>query len=359
MLKKLNNSFSISIQELINKILSDYNEIYIDNKLEKIINQTKEYLNDDKLYDEWVLVIEEQIHLTIPQEIKDKCEVCKGNSKLIEDMACESFYESADEEYHLFLIIHVYFININKALFQSKELIKELTIEFFKNFEFSEGKLIFNAKQYDDIMLTNVLLLLRELFAGLETHAAIKEINKSIEELETHKIIATSTNRVLFDIVKPQLKFLKSQLKHYQKKLLTESIPNSADYKNDDDIYKDYTNIFHKSMPIKTAVNHFTIFTISKSKNGKPFLTKDQLDIFIRKAFCGISDLPKQTFNQIPKGEKFKIQYVFREFYNNYFQYFNTGQVQDEFIKLLTENFTGWEFKNIKNNFNLKSKKTI
>ncbi|MGO4917898.1 hypothetical protein [Maribacter spongiicola] len=123
--------------------------------------------------------------------------------------------------------------------------------------------------------------------------------------------------------------------------------------------YKDYTNIFQKSMPIDVAVSHFKKLTENNSKNGRPFLTKEQLDVFIRKAFCGVQDLPKQKFNQAPKGEKSIIQHVFREFYDANWDYFGTGQVQDKFIKLLTENFTDWDYKNVRNNFSKSPKKTI
>ena len=125
------------------------------------------------------------------------------------------------------------------------------------------------------------------------------------------------------------------------------------------DIYKGYTNIFQKSMPVDVAASHFKKLTENNSKNGKSFLTKEQLDVFIRKAFCGVQDLPKQKFNQAPSGEKLIIQYVFREFYDIYWEYFGTGQVQDKFIKLLTENFTDWNYKNVRNNFSVKPKKTI
>lgn len=137
-----------------------------------------------------------------------------------------------------------------------------------------------------------------------------------------------------------------------QKKSLTEEPDNF-------DTYKDYINIFQKSMPIDVAVSHFKKLTENNSKNGSPFLTTEQLDIFIRKAFCGVQDLPKQTFNQAPSGEKSIIQYVFREFYDTNWDYFGTGQVQDKFIKLLTENFTDWDYENVRNNFSKIPKKTI
>jgi hypothetical protein len=366
MLKKLDSSFSFSKLEFkvkIDDILKDKN-FDIDKEIDKNINLIKSYLIDDKLYDEWSNSIYQKFHLSIPNKTKDNCKVCRGDSDRIEDMACDNYYLEANDEFITLMILHVVFIENNKHLFKSQDLIQSLTNTFFENFEFKEGKISYNFENYEDIILTNTLLLLRESFSKMETRKAVRVINQTIEELETHKIIAASTNRILFDLVKPQLKFLKKQLKYYNKKLLTEPAtndPTNSNGKDDNNIcpYSDYTNIFQKSMPFKIAVNHFKIFTTTNSKNGEPFLTTDQLDIFIKKAFCGTPDLPKQTFNQMPKGEKFIIQYRFREFYEKHWEYFGTGQVQEKFIELLTDNFTDWDYQNVRNNFKTKPKKTI
>lgn len=119
-------------------------------------------------------------------------------------------------------------------------------------------------------------------------------------------------------------------------------------------------NIFCKSMPLNIPIEHFKVFTEKLSKNKNPFLTIEQLNLFIDKAFKGNEKLPKQKFNQMPKGEKLLIQAVFYDFYNtNCFYYFNTMQCQDIFIKLLTDNFEGWDYKNVKANFTPKTKKRI
>ena len=119
-------------------------------------------------------------------------------------------------------------------------------------------------------------------------------------------------------------------------------------------------NHFCQSMPLNKAREHFKVFTEKNSKNKKPFLTVEQFNSFIDRAFNGKIDVPKQKFNQIPKGEKLLIQAVFYEFYNTYcFEYFNTMQCQEKFIKLLTDNFDGWDYKNVKENFNPKAKKRL
>jgi hypothetical protein len=118
-------------------------------------------------------------------------------------------------------------------------------------------------------------------------------------------------------------------------------------------------NTFCKSMPLRIPREHFKKLTTEKSKNGHPFLTNEQLDLFIERAFCGNTTIPKQKINKANR-EKLLVQSLFYDFYNNYcMDYFSTMQCQDDFIKLLTDNFEGWDFQNVKNNFTPKTKKRL
>jgi hypothetical protein len=112
-------------------------------------------------------------------------------------------------------------------------------------------------------------------------------------------------------------------------------------------------------MPLNIPKEHFKILTTSLSKNDKPFLTELQYNDFINKAFLGKIDLPQLKFNQGSK-EQSKIQNLFYQFYqSNSFEYFGTDQTKDKFIKLLTDNFEGWEFKKVFGNWNKKPLKTL
>jgi hypothetical protein len=111
------------------------------------------------------------------------------------------------------------------------------------------------------------------------------------------------------------------------------------------------SNHFCRSMLLKVPIDHFKTFTETTSQNGKPFLTIDQLNTFIERAFYGNTELPMQKFNQATKGEKLKIQKVFYDFYCIGVDYFPSSRCRDHFIRLLTDNFIGWDFKNVKSNF--------
>ncbi len=115
-------------------------------------------------------------------------------------------------------------------------------------------------------------------------------------------------------------------------------------------------NKFCPGMDINIPIEHFKVFKEKSSKNGKPFLTIVQFDLFIQRAFHGDSEISKQTFN-VGNREKLFIVKRFHQFYDIAAkEYENTTQCRDKYIKLLTDNFTNWEYQDIKNNFGNKVK---
>ena len=120
-------------------------------------------------------------------------------------------------------------------------------------------------------------------------------------------------------------------------------------------------NTFCRSMPLSIPKEHFKVLSEAMSRNNsQPFLTDKQYRLFIERAFCGNAEIPKQKINQAAKGEKLLIQSLFYEFYENYcIEYFQGSQCQDNFIRVLTDNFEGWDFQNVKDNFKPKIKKQL
>ena len=120
---------------------------------------------------------------------------------------------------------------------------------------------------------------------------------------------------------------------------------------------KPTVNVFCKAMPLDFAISHFKVFTEKNSKNGRPFLSCEQLNSFIERAFYGNSKLPQLSFNLDTKEK----MHIVKRFYDFYFesskQYENTSQCQDKYIRLLTDNFSNWQYSSIKNNFSKKPKK--
>jgi len=145
----------------------------------------------------------------------------------------------------------------------------------------------------------------------------------------------------VMDIIKNATDLIKDRLKH-----------------REDLVDPDYgINKFCSEMPIKIAETHFKRLAIFKDKRtGESLLTSEQLNLFIRRAFCGDKTIPKLKFS--------RQEYIYRagiknEFYSFYqltcLEYFGTRNVRDKYIRLLTENFEGWSYAKVKNNFSRSS----
>lgn len=107
------------------------------------------------------------------------------------------------------------------------------------------------------------------------------------------------------------------------------------------------------TMPLSEVKRYFSQLTTEKSKNGKSFLSREDVNRFIARAFVGATYLPKLELN-LANGEK---QFVWSLFYNYYvrcttnYQYEINSRCKDKYIDLLSDNFTNFTRQQIANNF--------
>lgn len=118
---------------------------------------------------------------------------------------------------------------------------------------------------------------------------------------------------------------------------------------------------FSDKLNLRAAIEHFEVLKTRVSKlNNKPFLTDKQFETFINVAFCSGKRTRKIRFNKKPKGEKQLIVRLFYEFYSNtYEELFGSQNNRDKYIKLLSDNFLGFEFDSLKTNFNINTKGSL
>lgn len=113
-------------------------------------------------------------------------------------------------------------------------------------------------------------------------------------------------------------------------------------------------NKFCKGMPVEIAREHFKELTELKNKKGEPFLKNEQLELFICRAFKSDLSIGKLNFN-LTAGKSLKIRKIFYLFYlmaTDPASGFETSSYcKEKYIKLLTDNFNGFNFAIVKNNF--------
>jgi hypothetical protein len=104
--------------------------------------------------------------------------------------------------------------------------------------------------------------------------------------------------------------------------------------------------------PIEIIRKHFAVFY--DNKYDLIFLSKIDTNTFIERAFLGKTSLPKQTFNNIT-GKIGLIIYRFKQLYEVSLNH--EARNRDKYIRILSDNFYGFNFDSIKPNFSKSPKK--
>jgi hypothetical protein len=105
-------------------------------------------------------------------------------------------------------------------------------------------------------------------------------------------------------------------------------------------------NKFNKSLPMGEVVKHFRVLTERKSKNGKPFLTPEQLISFLQKGFLGKQELPKQKINYA-NTEKGLVILRFYELFLLAVTNYGEKNSKSKYINLVLNCFDNWDKKSI------------
>jgi|26BtaG_2_1085354.scaffolds.fasta_scaffold00606_10 hypothetical protein len=268
---------------------------------------------------------------------------------VLQEPVFEKFFKSIKDSAEYKYEMNLYYAEVQfQKLITSSEFVDDLNSNL-KNVHLEKRLNKLKEESDKSLMLYNDGILDKNKFTWTDSELyKYKEIFRVLNGDYSRKDIQPLSISSLWQAMRDHL-FLRPYLENLLKENVTVSPGNL--------LIKHELNMFCRSMPLSIPKEHFRVFTLNNSSNGKPFLTEEQFSCFIDRAFCYNMEIPKQKFNQSPKGEKLKIQYVFRQFYENYcFEYFDSGNTQDLFIKLLTENFIGWDFHNVKNNFKTKPK---
>ncbi len=110
-------------------------------------------------------------------------------------------------------------------------------------------------------------------------------------------------------------------------------------------------NQFIKGMPMQDVYDHFRKkFVDSKSRNKEPFLTHDQLIIFLKKGFLGHKDTPKLHIN-VGSRESLATINAFHQFYSIVINDAYPRTTTEKFIELVFDCFDNWTIKQIRDNF--------
>ncbi|GAB3955417.1 hypothetical protein GCM10028805_43030 [Spirosoma harenae] len=146
------------------------------------------------------------------------------------------------------------------------------------------------------------------------------------------------------------LKWLKEKCHLYS----SSNTANGTPFASPDPQPDSRNNIFNHPLSLDEVKKWFVQLAENKSTNGKPFLTTGQVDQFIDRAFVGKTDLPKLTLN-IAEGERDSVKKLFYLFFKRCTQDYAiepTTQCKEKYVRLLTDNFSNYNYEIVFNTFN-------
>ena len=169
----------------------------------------------------------------------------------------------------------------------------------------------------------------------------LNSINYTIELLKEQRVKELNLSKEVINSVLLQLgriDFSNLDFNYYQERV------------NDTSNFEEVENTFNNE-PIKEVKEFFKSLYTEVNTGGEKFLTKEEFDNFISRAFQNNNSITPLRL-RLKRGDKTRVQYLFFEF-KEYCKG-GKGTNNEKYITLLTDNFTNYEFATVKGNFDKK-----
>jgi hypothetical protein len=256
---------------------------------------------------------------------------------------------------------------------------QDLKNDYSKKFPAFEGKLVLNryTRQIEgkaiskDKLVAYIIQATKDLLGKINPKELFRNgVNSDIEYIiyleslnVNHRKMVEAYNEKEFEYVR----LLELWLNNFEsffiktKPLLTAIQPNdntllvnAPSQIETKPVDKVEVNHFCNGMPMNFVREHFKVLTTNISKNNnKSFLTEEQFEAFIKRAFLNDSSIEPITLNYSKNKENGFIALLFFKFWNNaQDKYYATPHnSKEQYQKLLTENFIGFELEKVNHGF--------
>ncbi len=184
----------------------------------------KDFLQSDELYEKIWDDINTLIHDSLSDKEKNLCPCNDPKRKTViqyNEKACATQGANFHFVYYLSGNDFVRTVLNHKAIYENKVALKELTINYFKCFNFLPKAVYFDFDKLAKYSLNANFKALSNIFKGFETLKYIKGIDYTIDSLQETDIENELFEKEDENFVKLQLKFLKSKRIYLNNKLQT------------------------------------------------------------------------------------------------------------------------------------------
>jgi hypothetical protein len=255
------------------------------------------------------------------------------------------------EKFTEYLTINPEKLSLHRKTLQENDKIYEDIIEYFYEdlVKLYKSKLGMLKKCFANSLMKDVSDVNRNSF----NEGMLLKLDYFVELADSQEHIVTAQDGTSKNLLQEFLQDAEHWLQKQKQSggfSIKETTTNTHNLKLDNTVNK------FNSMPINMVWEYFNPLTITKSKNGKPHLTAEQLESFISEIFINDNNpiLNKIELN-VEDGERQSLIYKFYQFYNNSkFDYESTKNCKPKYVKLLTDNFTKYDYEKVFDNFHKK-----
>ena len=230
------------------------------------------------------------------------------------------------------------FLNRNYGWVQMNSIVNDIFALMGDSFSFADFRLLFedakNEAEYCFLQCENKKETGKYFIDLISNELRAFEMAILDPELEKEKL----------DLFKYQMQGLKNL-----KDFLLDTMNSTPAPKIELLDFKGEENTFNK-VPLNKVYKYFLQLA---EEPEKPFLTSEEVHNFIDKAFCNNAKIDKLTFSNINKNQS-TVWKLFHNFYDDCTTntlYEANRHVKKKYVKLITDNFTNWDYESVHDNF--------
>lgn len=271
------------------------------------LDYLKEFLLTKKNYQTAIDAVNDCQEKSLPDNIKENCKWCKGESEDELDKKCHRYYTQMNMTFTLASSEFIRIVLRHKHIYDNKKHLLQLTINFFNCLNFIKGKglMYFDLDKMRRFVLSAGFLSLSEVFAKSNALTSLTIINNTLDSLKEEEVQNEVLQREDHNYLDLQIKFFEGKKGVYNTKVFIEKeekeqgLLNEVERKNDN-LYSalEWATIFYYADEAKL---------LPKAKTIKEKLKRFQKKHHIKTTFDNFKSKYYEAKRRINKKNDFPI----------------------------------------------------
>lgn len=286
-----------------------------------------EFLGSQKAFDKANEIFTQAMSDSLPKGLGSDCLYCKGESKDEDDKKCTKYYLQMNLSFSVSATEYVNIVLKNQHIKNNKKFLKELTINFFRCFNFikDHGLVYFDLEQLVRHCLNAGFLSISEIFSKSDVLYNLSSINNSIDKLEEEDLNNKLYNKEDVNYLELQKKFFENKLRFYKEELQLQKELKLANHTPKNNKKENTTKptvpqyaLYYYYLQEGRDYPYFENHPEGKVKAINELIEKEGLQTTAKHFQIKYNFIANYRTNRIAKNQKKNIDYVANTMLNNY-----------------------------------------